>query len=630
MNARFLMAIMLAFCLIVASATRGLKAQEPSEPLRPNILWITSEDNGQQLGCYGDQFATTPHLDTLAAKGMMYLHAWSNAPVCAPARTTIITGMYPTSLGAQHMRSAVKLPVDFKLLPELLREQGYYCTNNSKTDYNLLVDEKTIWNRSSKQAHWRHRRPGQPFFAVFNITTTHESQLRTRPHSAIHDPARVAVPPYHPDTAEVRQDWAQYYDKITEMDREVGDILRQLETDGLAESTIVFYFGDHGSGMPRSKRWLYESGLRVPLIVHIPGSLKALVAGEYEVGKTSQRLVSFVDLAPTMLSLAGVRPPDYLQGRAFLGDYVTQAPKHMFAFRDRMDERYDLSRAIRDTRYSYIRNFFPQRPQGTYLEYMFQTPTTVVWKRMFDEGKLDQTQSAFWKTKPAEELYDLAADPHQIRNLVAEAEHAQTLHRLRSELRSWMIRTGDLGLLPEGELWTRADAGTPYTLSKNAESFPIEEMIAVADQASTARAGDLGELLRYRDSTDSASRFWLASGLLWRAQLDMDREACVDLAGRMSSDPSPYVRCLANEILARFGSQADRKTAIDALVQIADVRSEGYFAALTALNSLDWCQPTQLQIGRALDSLPETSTELHQRYSTYIPRMIHRIVHADN
>jgi uncharacterized sulfatase len=630
MHARFLMASLLAFCLIIASATSVLKAQEPSEPLRPNVLWITSEDNGQQLGCYGDHFATTPHLDSLAAKGMMYLHAWSNAPVCAPARTTIITGMYPTSLGAQHMRSAVKLPIDFKLLPELLREQGYYCTNNSKTDYNLLVDEKTVWNQSSKQAHWRHRGPGQPFFAVVNITTTHESQLRTRPHPAIHDPARVAVPPYHPDTAEVRQDWAQYYDKITEMDQEVGDILRQLETDGLAESTIVFYFGDHGSGMPRSKRWLYESGLRVPLIVHIPDSLKALVAGEYEVGKTSQRLVSFVDLAPTMLSLAGVRPPDYLQGRAFLGDYVTEDPEHMFAFRDRMDERYDLSRAIRDTRYSYIRNFFPQRPQGTYLEYMFQTPTTVVWKRMFDEGKLDETQSAFWKTKPAEELYDLAADPHQIRNLAAEAEHAQTLHRLRSELQSWMIRTGDLGLLPEGELWTRADAGTPYKLSKNAESFPIEEIIAVAEQASMARAGDLGELLRYRDSTDSASRFWLASGLLWRAQLDMDREACVDLARRMSSDPSPYVRCLANETLARFGSQADRKTAIEGLVQIADVRSEGYFAALAALNSLDWCQPTQLQIGRALNSLPETATELHQRYSTYIPRMIHRIVHADN
>lgn len=278
MHARFLMASLLAFGLILASATSVLKAQEPSEPLRPNILWITSEDNGQQLGCYGDHFATTPHLDSLAAKGMMYLHAWSNAPVCAPARTTIITGMYPTSLGAQHM----------------------------------------------------------------------------------------------------------------------------------------------------------------------------------------------------------------------------------FAFRDRMDERYDLSRAIRDTRYSYIRNFFPQRPQGTYLEYMFQTPTTVVWKRMFDEGKLDETQSAFWKTKPSEELYDLAADPHQIRNLAAEAEHAQTLHRLRSELRSWMIRTGDLGLLPEGELWTRADAGAPYKLSKNAESFPIEEIIAVAEQASMARAGDLGELLRYRDSTDPA------------------------------------------------------------------------------------------------------------------------------
>lgn len=629
MHTRFLIGSLLVFGLTSELGTRSLKAQTASEQLRPNVLWITSEDNGQQLGCYGDPFATTPHLDTLAAKGMMYLNAWSNAPVCAPARTTMITGMYPTSLGAQHMRSAVKLPSAIKLLPELLREQGYYCSNNSKTDYNLLVEEKTLWNESSKHAHWRGRASGQPFFAVFNINTTHESQIRTRPHHAVHDPEKVTIPSYHPDTPEVRQDWAQYYDKITEMDREVGDILQQLDSDGLAENTIVFYFGDHGSGMPRSKRWLYESGLRVPMIVHVPESLKSLVGGDYAAGTTSQRLVSFVDLVPTLLSLLEVRPPDYLQGRAFLGQFVTEAPKYMFALRDRMDERYDMSRAVRDTRYTYIRNFMPQRPQGTYLEYMFQTPTTVAWKRLFDEGKLNDTQSAFWTAKPAEELYDLEVDLEQVHNLADLAEHSATKQRLRSELHNWMIQTGDLGLLPEGEMWNRAGEAAPYDISQDDQIFSVVEILDAAERASMAVDEDLNELFQYHQSPDSACRFWLASGLLLRAQLDTNRTKCVDMARRMSNDPSSYVRCLANETLARFGSGIDRQPAIDALLKMADASSEGYFAALTALNSLDWCQPNIQQIGLSLDGIPEVSGGLHPRYKSYIPRMIQRILYVD-
>lgn len=606
----------------------GLKmvnAKSESESLRPNILWITSEDNGQQLGCYGDQFATTPHLDSLAAKGMMYLHAWSNAPVCAPARTTIISGVYPTSLGAQHMRSAVKLPSKFKLLPQLLREQGYYCSNNSKTDYNLLVNEKALWNENGNKAHWRNRGANQPFFAVFNLNTTHESQIRTRPHQAVHDPAKVPVPPYHPDTKEVRQDWAQYYDKITDMDQEVGRILDQLDGDGLADSTIVFYFGDHGSGMPRCKRWLYESGLRVPMIVHLPEKVKAMVGGDYQSGATSQRLVSFVDLVPTMLSLVGAPKPDYLQGRAFLGKSSETASSYLYAFRDRMDERYDMSRAVRDKQFSYIRNFMPQRPQGTYLEYMFQTPTTEAWKQLFDDGKLNDVQSAFWKAKTAEELYDLEADPDQIHNLAGQDRHSGTLQRLRGELHDWMVRTGDLGLLPEGEIWDRAGEAAPYDISLDAQVFPINEILEAAELASLVVDSDLNELVDYHDSEDSASRYWLASGLLLRAQLDVNRKACVDLARGIANDPSPYVRCLANETLARFGNGSDRQKAIDSLIGIADARYAGHFAALAALNSLDWCEPHKKQLGSSLDSLAELPNEPHQRYKTYIPRMIHRI-----
>jgi uncharacterized sulfatase len=336
-----------------------------------------------------------------------------------------------------------------------------------------------------------------------------------------------------------------------------------------------------------------------------------------------------VDLVPTLLSLLGVRPPDNLQGRAFLGKFVTEAPEYMFALRDRMDERYDMSRAVRDTRYTYIRNYMPQRPQGTYLEYMFQTPTTVVWKRLFDEGELNDTQSAFWTAKPAEELYDLEVDPEQIHNLADLAEHSATKQRLRSELNGWMIQSADLGLLPEGEVWNRAGEAAPYDITQNDQMFPVKDILDAAERASMSVDGDLNELFHYHQSPDSACRFWLASGLLLRAQLDKNRTTCVGMARRMSNDPSPYVRCLANETLARFGSGVDRQPAIDALLKMADARSEGYFAALMALNSLEWCQPDKQQIGLSLDGLPEMSGGLHQRYKTYIPRMIQRILHVD-
>ena len=236
----------------------------------PNILWLTSEDNGPHLGCYGDKYADTPNLDGLAAKGMIYTRAISNAPVCAPARTTIISGMYPTSTGAEHMRSMTQLPKGFKMYPVYLRELGYYCTNNSKEDYNLAKDGQ-VWNEGGRKATWTNRADkDQPFFAIHNFTVSHESQIRKRPHQQIHDPAKVRVPAYHPDTPEVRQDWAQYYDKLTEMDKMVGDKLKLIEEQGLADDTIIFYYGDHGSGMPRSKRWPYFSGINVPLIVHVP------------------------------------------------------------------------------------------------------------------------------------------------------------------------------------------------------------------------------------------------------------------------------------------------------------------------------------------------------------------------
>lgn len=624
---------LLGFSLVVCCAalvvnTQFANAQSNLAPqvVRPNILWITSEDNGPQLGCYGDEQANTPNIDQLAAKGMIYTNCWSNAPVCAPARTTIISGVFPTSLSAQHMRSQVALPTNIKLYPQMLRELGYYCSNNVKEDYNLST-EKDLWNDSSNKAHWRKRKAGQPFFAVFNFTTTHESQIRKRPHTASHDPAKIQVPPYHPDTPEVREDWAQYYDKITEMDLQVGQVLEQLKDDGLEESTIVFYYGDHGSGMPRSKRWLYQSGLRVPMVVYVPERFREFAGTEYAPKSKNERLISFVDLVPTILSLLGERPAKHLQGNAFLGKFTAEKPKYIYGFRDRMDERIDMSRAVRDDRYLYIRNFYPHRPQGSHLAYMFETPTTQVWKRLFDEGKLNEAQSVFWNTKASEELYDLSNDPFQLKNLAADATQSQTLDRFRGELKSWMVRVCDLGLIPEGEVLDRAGKDAPYTFGHDAKRFPVEAIFDVADAATRNANDDSQKLLASRVAPDSASRYWAACGILYRAQEGIERDAMVKAARGMTTDPSSYVRCIANETVARFGSEAERPVAIQQLLNLANANSKesNAFVAITALNSLDWCRPTANELGGKLKSLPTKVNGLKPRYETYIPRLVERV-----
>jgi arylsulfatase A-like enzyme len=623
MGHRRLLPFMILLFVVRIPSTQAQTELTPNTA-KPNILWITSEDNGPQLGCYGDSFADTPHIDAIAKRGMIYNHCWSNAPVCAPARTTIISGVFPTSLSAQHMRSHVALPPEVKLIPQYLRELGYYCTNNSKEDYNL-VTPKDLWNESSNKAHWRKRKAGQPFFAVFNFTTSHESQIRTRPHKAIHDPEKVPVPPYHPDTPQVRQDWAQYYDKITAMDQQVGKIMAEFKQDGLEEETIIFYYGDHGSGMPRSKRWLYQSGLRVPMVIYVPPRFRDLAGEQYKPESTNDRLISFVDLLPTLLSLTGQPIANHLQGKAFLGKQVSDNPKYIYGFRDRMDERIDMSRTVRDNSFHYVRNFYPHRPQGAYLDYMFQTPTTQVWKKMFDEGKLNAAQSAFWKAKVPEELYDLKADPFELNNLAGSAEHQPTLERMRAELKSWMLGIRDLGLLPEGEVLQRAGQKAPYTIGHDENIVPIEKLFDAADLASRPQDGDLETLLVRRSSPEVGVRYWTVCGLLYRGQLDRNRDEVVKAARAMVGDPSPYVRCVVHEIIARWGSEFDRTTSLNALLQLSNARIHGLFPALMALNHIDWCGLTSKELGNAADGLPDKVTGVSARYDSYLPRLIERL-----
>lgn len=592
-------------------------------PTRPNILWLTSEDHGPHVGCYGDAFATTPTFDRLARMGLRYRRAWSGAPVCAPARTTLISGVYPAATGSEHMRSLVPYPRGQRMYPQFLRDAGYHCSNNSKTDYNL-AEPGRVWDESSPRAHWRTRAPGQPFFAVFNSTKSHESQIRTRPHLFTHDPAGARVPAYHPDTPEVRRDWAQYYDQVSAADADAARVLAELEADGLLEDTIIFYYADHGSGMPRNKRWPYNAGLQVPLVVVIPEKFQHLRPPEYQAGGVSDRLVAFVDFAPTLLNLIGVKPPAWMQGRAFLGPDLPPAAKFLHGYRARMDERIDLTRSVTDGRHVYIRNFMPHRPQGQYLDYMFQTPTTRVWRRLFDEGRLNAAQAAFWQPKPPEELYDLENDPDEVRNLAESPVHQRVLKTLRKELRRHAHDILDVLFLPEGEMHRRSAGGSPYDMAREPGRYPFERVFATAELASSLKSGAAPKLLAALADADAAVRWWAAQGFLMRGPAAV-RPAQAELR-RALEDVSPDVRIAAAEALAAHGDEPDRLRALAVLGPLADARRNDVFTAVAALNALDLLEEKARPVAADIRVLPADGPTPHGRYQTYVPRLVESLL----
>ncbi len=612
--------------LLAALVVLGCAVAGDAAPARPNILWLTCEDIGPQLGAYGDAFATTPNLDRLAARGMICTRAWSCGPVCAPARTTIISGLHAPSLGAEHMRSLVPMPEGFRMYPQYLRAAGYYCTNNDKEDYNLEKPGR-VWDESSRRAHWKNRPQGQPFFAVFNYTVTHESQIRKRPHTPVHDPAKIRVPAYHPDTPEVRQDWAQYYDKITEMDAQAGKSLRELAEAGLAEDTIVFFYGDHGPGMPRCKRFPYNSGLQVPLIVYVPEKWRSLAPADYRPGGKSDRLVSFIDLAPTVLSLASVKPPDTMQGVAFMGRYAAPAPAFNFGFRGRMDERYDLVRSATDGRYVYLRNYLPQLPHGQHVAYMFETPTTQVWKRLFDEGKLPPAQAYFWQRKAPEELYDLRTDLDEVKNLVASDAAQPALKRLRRALRAHLLATRDLGFLPEAERERRRGSDAPYTFGHDDRRYPLERILEAAEVASAGGAKSASQLRAWLNDPEPGVRYWAVLGHRIRGGAAV-KAARADLL-RLLQDESPSVRIAAAEALGYFGDSADVEAALQVLVGLARLDAKREFVAVEALNAMDALGAKVRPVLPLVKQLPTNQPGIPARMQEYVPRLIRDILERD-
>jgi arylsulfatase A-like enzyme len=569
------------FLALTLSLTAATQAAD-----QPNILWLTFEDSSPHLGCYGDQQAVTPNLDALAARGLRYQRAWSNAPVCAPARTCIISGRWAPADGAEHMRSEVPMPDGHKMSPQFLREVGYYCTNNSKEDYNLTKPTGT-WDESSPAAHYRNRRDGQPFFAVFNDTGSHESQIRKPSATLSHDPAKVRVPAYMPDTPEIRRDWAQHFDNLTTVDSRIGRQLAELSTAGLAEDTIIFAYADHGTGIARSKRWPYNSGLQVPFIVHFPKKWLHLAPTDYQAAGVSTRLISFIDLAPTLLSLAGIPCPAYFHGRAFAGQHRAESLPLAYGFRSRMDERIDMSRSVTDGRFVYMRHFVPQLPEGQYLAYMFEQASTRSWFAEFEKGQLPAHQTAFWLPKPSEELYDLQSDPDEIKNLAADPSHGETRQKLAKALNQWLIETRDLGVVPEAERLAISQGASPVNAFGPTAS-PAYAHILEAALIASDRKQPTQRLLEFLRDADPSARYWGAQGLILRGPSALAEIATAGFNPQdLLKDSSANVRIAAAEALVQHSdSETLKAEAMDLLINAANA-SKASAPATAALNALD-------------------------------------------
>ncbi len=446
-------ALLALLCGLFACADRGAPPTGGPEA-RPNVLWIVADDMSFEIGAFGDPVARTPNLDRLAREGTRYTTAFATAGVCAPSRAALITGMFATSIGAQHMRSLQGgyqpvPPPDVKTFTEHLRAAGYYTSSQGKLDYQIsgVLDGAPLTHWDDANGDWRGRAPDQPFFAHVTILDTHESQLFGAEETST-DPDAVVVPPYYPDTPLVRRDLARHYDDVARLDEKVGRILAMLEEDGVADDTVVFFFPDNGRGFPRDKRWVYDGGIHEPLIVRWPGHL--------EPGATDEQLVSFVDFAPTVLSLAGVPVPQNMQGRVFLGSGREAEPEFVFAAADRNDEALDRIRAVRDRRYAYLRNHAPQTPYGQSIAFRDRLATMQEIFRLHDAGLLEPPADWYYReTKPLEELYDSASDPFQLTNLADRPEHQARLERMRAAHDAWVTRTGDLGAVEEAELAER-------------------------------------------------------------------------------------------------------------------------------------------------------------------------------
>lgn len=562
---------------------------------RPNILWLTCEDNNVTwIGCYGNKDASTPNIDKLATEGFRYTQCYSNGAVCSATRSSWITGMYSPTVGIHNHRSKVDIPASIPLYPELLKSAGYFVANHGKQDYNIVPDNpriKNLWD--SSKTSWNDT-DGKPFFQVINLTESHESKLfgaklkdGRQPLSEIdayegfeHDPQKLTVRKYHPDIPGVRATYARYYDAISKMDTEVGKVLAKLEEDGLAENTIVIHNSDHGGALPRGKRYMENSGTHCPLIVRIPEKYKHLWPAN-KPGMTVDRLVSFYDMPKTWIKLAGGQPSPKMQGRVFLGPDQEPEGKWHFSYRGRNDARPECSRAVRDKKYVYIRNYLPFVPKGQYLSYQWKILAQREWEAAYKAGKCDEVTGAFFLPRAMEELYDTQADPDCVVNLVKNPEQQARIKIMRKALADYTRQVIDVGFLPEADMLKRAkDNGvTVYEMAQNPKLYDLDAYLSMADLAITNDPTHLKVFINGLKHDDSGVRYWAAMGCMI---LGEDAKAAKSQLLDVLDDESHEVRAMAAWSLMKLG-ETDQGVAC-----IKEMLKKNSYAKQKVLNVIDW------------------------------------------
>lgn len=540
----------------------------------PNIVWIISEDNSKHyLQHFDPTGAPTPNIESLAHHGVTFDRAFSNSPVCSVARTTLITSCYAPRIGTQFHRriKMAVMPKGVKMFPEYLRAAGYYTTNNSKEDYNA-EKSRHVWDQSSRKATWKNRPDkATPFFHVQTTTTSHESRLHfpksDLQKATVTDRQTVKLPSYFPNTPIFRYTRARYHDRIMAVDRVVGQIIDELEEAGELENTFVFYFGDHGGVLPRSKGYLYEAGLHVPLVVRIPKNFQSLSGRE--LNTRTNGFVEFVDFGPTTLELAGINPPSGIDGKPFLGAAVdadtVDLRNETFGYADRFDEKYDLVRSLRQGKYKYIRNFEPFYPDGMQNNYRYKALAYSEWRQLHANGKLNAIQSQFFQPKPVEALHDLEADPHETNNLAAQREHSDRLMKMRSRLAARMKEMPDLSLISEAILVDQMSDPVGFG-QQNREL--IADLIDTANFALLSFDNAEAALQESLKSDDPLVRYW---AIVACSSFGQHAQTLLPIVQQSLNDTESLVAMRAAEFVAIAGNRDPRSALYQSFQQTKNV-----------------------------------------------------------
>lgn len=572
MSVRILKSVKLGACIFFGFMIWSVLSAKQD---RPNIVWLTSEDNSANwYRLYNPEHgAPMPNIERLAEHGLVFNHAYSCAPVCSTARSTIISGVYGPRTGAHYHRAQAKvnMPKGLKLFPAYLRDAGYYTTNNYKQDYNYKKSaERGVWDVSSKKASYRGREPGQPFFHVQNFAITHESRMfKGLPGGVdyIIPPSEVSLFPYHPDTPLMRQKYAQYLTLNHLMDQQVGGFIDQLEADGLLEDTFIFHYGDHGGVLPGGKGYAHNDGLQVAMVVYVPEKWEHLVPAPR--GSRIDGMVEFTDLSATVLNLAGVEIPSQIDGQPFLGTGVElkelNSRKTAFAYADRFDEKYDMVRFLRKGRYSYWRSYQPFNVDGLHSFYRYKQAAFREWRDLAQAGELNATQTAFYQQREPEQLYDLQKDPHEVNNLAGDPAYTDVLLSMRREMQTRMRSMPDLSFLPETELARSKGQGT--SLAK-ANRERISRLVRIADLQMAPFPEAKSQIQAALNSSDPMERYWgLITCSAFGAQASPMYQKAIQLA---ESDKHPLVRTRAAEFLGLNEAADPLPILLDVLSKCSD------------------------------------------------------------